>query len=462
MSVDFSDHPMFKAGGFSAPTRFEADIYDCEVEGEIPSDIHGVWYRMACDFRYPPPKNDWPTGFNGDGHVTALYFKDGRVSFKSRYVGTERLHAEAAVRKRLFGVYRNRYTNDPSLSKLKSLTAANTHIYWHGGKLMTLKEDSLPFEIDPHTLEAKGTWDFHGKYTATSMSAHPKIDPVTGEMICYGYQAKGDLTNDIAVYTVAPNGHITREWWLKMPYVGMIHDICLTQKHIILPVVGNVTSMARLKSGEPMWEWDETKPTMVGILPRDGDAKDVRWFKGPNRSTLHFMNAVTHGDRVEMELPVSATRSAPSQIRRWTFDLNSKDDNFGEDPMVIGLGLLPRMDDRFLSMPYQYGYVFTRDATSKRNVYQKFDIRRGVVGTFTAPETTASLQECSFIPRHANAPEGDGYVIGVGANAAEMESEIYIIDAMRMEQGAVATIKLPFRLRGGTHTNWFPASSIPV
>jgi carotenoid cleavage dioxygenase len=201
---------------------------------------------------------------------------------------------------------------------------------------------------------------------------------------------------------------------------------------------------------------------MVGILPRDGDAKDVRWFKGPNRSTLHFMNAVTHGDRVEMELPVSATRSAPSQIRRWTFDLNSKDDNFGEDPMVIGLGLLPRMDDRFLSMPYQYGYVFTRDATSKRNVYQKFDIRRGVVGTFTAPETTASLQECSFIPRHANAPEGDGYVIGVGANAAEMESEIYIIDAMRMEQGAVATIKLPFRLRGGTHTNWFPASSIPV
>lgn len=462
MRVDFSDHPMFKAGGFSAPTRFEADIYDVEVEGEIPSGIHGVWYRMACDYRYPPPKNDWATGFNGDGHVTALFFKDGRARLKSRYVGTERLHAEAAVRRRLFGVYRNRYTNDPSLSKLKSLTAANTHIYWHGGRLFTLKEDSLPFEIDPYTLEAKGSWDFHGKYSAVCMSAHPKIDPVTGEMICYGYQAKGDLTNDIAVYTVAPSGHITKEVWLKMPYVGMIHDICLTQKHIVFPVVGNVTSLARLHAGEPMWEWDITKPTMVGILPRDGEAKDVRWFKGPNRSTLHFMNAVTHGDKVVMELPVGDKPGAPQLVRRWTFDLNSKDDNFGEDPMVISPGLLPRMDDRYLSMPYQYGFVGARDPSGKRNVYNKFDIHKGIVGTWIAPETTGSLQENTFIPRSAKSPEGDGYVIGVGATTAEMESEIYIIDSMRMEQGPVATIKLPFRLRSGTHTNWFPAPQIPV
>jgi carotenoid cleavage dioxygenase len=247
-----------------------------------------------------------------------------------------------------------------------------------------------------------------------------------------------------------------------MPYVGMIHDICLTQKHIVFPVVGNVTSLARLHAGEPMWEWDESKPTMVGILPRDGEAKDVRWFKGPNRSTLHFLNAVSEKDRVVMELPVGDRQGAPQLVRRWTFDLNSKDENFGEDPMVISPGLLPRMDDRYLSLPYQYGFVGARDASGKRNVYNKFDIRKGIVATWTAPETTGSLQENTFIPRSARSPEGDGYVIGVGANTAEMESEIYIIDSMKMEQGPVATIKLPFRLRSGTHTNWFPASQIPV
>ena len=45
-----------------------------------------------------------------------------------------------------------------------------------------LKEDSQAWHVDPHTLETYGVWDFNGKYTAKTMSAHPKIDPVTGEL----------------------------------------------------------------------------------------------------------------------------------------------------------------------------------------------------------------------------------------------------------------------------------------
>lgn len=51
MAVDFRGHPMFPSTGFNAPTRFEADIYDCEVWGRIPSDIEGNFYRMQCDFQ---------------------------------------------------------------------------------------------------------------------------------------------------------------------------------------------------------------------------------------------------------------------------------------------------------------------------------------------------------------------------------------------------------------------------
>ena len=137
------------------------------------------------------------------------------------------------------------------------------------------------------------------------MSAHPKIDPVTGEMIAYGYQAKGDLSDDIAVYTVNPQGHIVNEVWLKSPYLGIIHDIAITQKYILIPVIPRTTSLERLKTGEPMWEWDGDLPTMIGVLPRDGDAKDVRWFKGPSRNTLHFLNASDGGNKITMELPVS-------------------------------------------------------------------------------------------------------------------------------------------------------------
>jgi carotenoid cleavage dioxygenase-like enzyme len=473
MAVDFRGHPMF-APGFNSPTRFEADVYDCEVWGQIPSDIDGTFYRVQCDFQYRPPMNEWPTGFNGDGHVSAFRFANGSVDFKSRYVKTERLMAERRARKRLWGVYRNHFTDDPSVANIDR-GAANTHIYWHGGKMLVLKEDALPYHIDPFSLETLGRWDFHGKWTAASMSAHPKIDPLTGEMIAYSYQAKGDLTDDIAVYTVNPQGHIVKEVWIKSPYLGIIHDIAITQKYVIIPVISRTTSLERLQSGEPMWEWKGDLPTMVGVLPRDGEARDVRWFKGPSRNTLHFLNASDAGDKVTMELPVSDEERSPSHIKRWTFDMSSRsNDTFGEEVISRSNGVLARMDDRYLSLPYRYGFVGHNDperpydtaaggnrAGRVTNCYRRFDLANP-----TGPESTffvgnvQSLQECGFIPRKGSTAESDGYVVGIASNYAEMASELHIVDAQRMEEGAVAVVKLPFRLRGGTHVNWFGADDL--
>jgi carotenoid cleavage dioxygenase-like enzyme len=464
MAVDFRGHPLFPPG-FNSPTRFEADVYDCEVWGEIPSDIEGTFYRMQCDFDYRPPKNEWMTGFNGDGHISRFRFANGSVDYKGRYVRTARLMTERKARKRLFGVYRNPYTDDPSVHNIDR-SAANTHQYWHGGKLFVLKEDSRPWTVDPHTLETLGPWDFHGKYTATTMSAHPKIDPVTGEMIAYGYEAKGILSTDIAVYTVSPKGKITKEVWLKSPYLGIIHDIAITQKHILIPVIARTTSLERLKSGEPMWEWNGSLPTMVGVLPRDGEAKDVRWYKGPSRNTLHFLNATDRGSKITMELPTSSGERDASQIRRWTFDLNSKGDAFQEDVVSTTPGFLPRMDDRFLSLDYQYAYLSSRDASAeskgppRMNVLQRLDVHTGEISQCAA-EPAHGLQEAMFVPRKNAKGEGDGYVMAIASNYESMTSDLLIADAQKMDHGVIATVKLPFRLRSGTHTNWYPQSVLP-
>jgi carotenoid cleavage dioxygenase-like enzyme len=471
MSVDFRGHPMFPRG-FNSPTRFEADVYDCEVWGEIPSDLEGTFFRMQCDFEYRPPQNEWPTGFNGDGHISRFRFKDGSVDYKGRYIKTDRLMAERKARKRLYGVYRNHFTDDPSVKDLDR-SAANTHMYWHGGKLLVLKEDAMPWEVDPHTLETRGKWDFHGKYTATSMSAHPKIDPVTGEMVAYGYQAKGDLTDDIAVYHMNPKGEVTREVWLKSPYIGIIHDIAITQKYVLIPVIARTTSLERLKKGEPMWEWNGDLPTMIGVLPRDGSAKDVRWFKGPARNTLHFLNATDRGNKITMELPTSSGERDPSQIRRWTFDLKSRKDSFQEDVVSNLNGFLPRMDDRFLSLDYRYAFVGSRDpnfpADKTRapamgafttNVVQRLDVRTGEIKQ-TNVEPVISLQETTFAPRKGAKGEGDGYVMAVASNYESMTSDLVILDAQKIEEGVIATVKLPFKLRSGTHGNWYSATELP-
>ena len=468
MAVDFRGHPMFPPG-YNSPTRFEADVYDCEVWGQIPSDLEGHFYRVQCDFVYRPPENEWMTGFNGDGHVSLFRFQNGSVDFRSRFVRTDRLEAEKAVRKRLFGVYRNHYTDDPSVANVDR-AAANTHIYWHGGHMLVYKEDGLPYEIDPYTLETiGGQFNYNGQFKSETCSAHPKVDPVSGEMIAYGYQATGPLSDDVYVYTISPAGEVTREWRFKSPYIGIMHDIAITQKYIIVPVVTRTSSEARLRSGEPMWEWAPDKETMVAVLPREGDAKDIRWFRGPPRNTLHFLNATDDGDRITMELPVSDEERSPSHIKRWIFNMNSRDDRFGEEVVSMANGVLARMDDRYLSLPYRYCFVGNRNterpydtarggnlAGRVTNEYKRVDVHTGKESTFFVGDTQG-LQECMFAPRRKDSPEGDGYLLGIASNYAEMASELVIVDAQRMEEGAVATVKLPFRLRSGTHTNWFSA-----
>ncbi|MEJ0008512.1 MAG: carotenoid oxygenase family protein, partial [Steroidobacteraceae bacterium] len=465
MAVDFRGHPLFPPG-FNSPTRFDADVYDCEVWGQIPTDIRGTFYRMQCDFDYRPPKNEWLTGFNGDGHISRFRFHDGSVDFKGRFIRTARLMAERKERKRLFGVYRNPYTDDPSVAHINR-SAANTHSYWHGGKLFVLKEDSLPYHVDPHTLETLGDWNFHGKYTAQTMSAHPKIDPVTGEMIAYGYEAKGILTKDIAVYTISPAGRVTKQVWLTSPYLGIIHDIAITQKHVIIPVIARTSSLERLKSGEPMWDWDGSLPTMVGILPREGDAKDVRWFKGPSRNTLHFLNATDRGNKVTMELPTSSGERDASQIRRWTFDLDSKSDAFQEEVVSTTPGFLPRMDDRYLSLDYRYAFISSRapaagadPKAAPTQVVQRLDVHTGEIKQ-CAIDGKVALQESCFVPRANSKSEGEGYVMTIASNFDTMSSDMIITDAQHLEDGVIATVKLPFRLRSGTHTNWYPQSVLP-
>ena len=220
-----------------------------------------------------------------------------------------------------------------------------------------------------------------------------------------------------------------------------------------------------------MWEWNGDLPTMVGLLPRDGDASDVRWFEGPARNTLHFLNAMDQGNRVVMDLPVSDTERSPSQIKRWTFDMNSRNDRFGEEVVSTANGVLARMDDRYLSLPYRYGFVGNSDPSlpydaeraggNRRvtNTYRRYDLQSDSESVFYVGDVQ-SLQESGFVPRKGSTEEGYGYIMGVASNYAEMASELHIVDAQRMEEGAVAVVKLPFRLRGGTHVNWFSAAEL--
>src|SRR6185295_11873448 len=219
----------FAPDPFGAPFRTECDIQDCEVDGEIPLDLSGAFYRVGPDFQYPPRVPNIP--FDGEGHVAMFRISKGHADFRTRYVRTQRFKAQREARQSLFGTYRNPHTDDPRVKKVSRGTA-NTNIIFHAGKLLALKEDSPPVVMDPRTLDTLDDYyTFGGKLESLTFTAHPKIDSSSGEMIGFGYEAKGEATDDVAVFSIGRNGKLDWSTWIKVPYVGMLHDFAVTDKH---------------------------------------------------------------------------------------------------------------------------------------------------------------------------------------------------------------------------------------
>lgn len=284
--------------GFNAPSRIEADITDLEVTGAIPPEISGTFYRIQPDHRFAPVYED-DIHFNGDGAVTAIRLHAGHANFKQRYVRTDRYRAETAANRALFGRYRNPYTDNEAVKGVIR-TASNTNVTFWRGMLLAAKEDGPAFAMDPVTLETHGRYDFDGQITAPTMTAHPKIDPDTGEMICFAYEAGGngqDGSCDIAVWTISPDGRKTEEAWYKAPWCGMIHDCGITENWVVLPMTPLKCDVERLKRGGNHWAWDPEEDQLYGVVPRrGGKAEDIRWFKAPNGEAVP-VTSFTHFPR---------------------------------------------------------------------------------------------------------------------------------------------------------------------
>jgi len=481
MTKPFPDTPTF--AGFNAPIRLEGEIFDLEVvEGEIPAALDGTWYRCGADFYFPPLHGD-DVFVNGDGVVSAFEFRDGHVDFRTRFVRTEKFVLERAARKALFGAYRNPFSDDPSVAG-KNRGTANTNIVWHGGRLLALKESARPVEIDPVTLETIGDWDFDARLTSLTMTAHPKFDPATGEMLFYGSAAKGETTPDIAYYAADADGRITKEIWIDPPYASMMHDFGVTKDHVIFLVMPTTSSLERMREGGPIYVWDEDLETYLGVMSRHGDGSDLRWFTGPPRFVFHILNCFSEGALVHIDSAVSEIQSFPffpdkngrpfdperakARITRWTCDLTSNSSGFVERTInPLGCELI-RIDDRIALSDYIYGFIPFHDAGARQagdanagfNSVGRLNVRTGEMEDSFFAGPNASVQEPQFVPRSAQAQEGDGYLLVIVNRLDQNRCDLVILDANSLSGAPVARIKLPVRTRA-IHGNWVARAELP-
>jgi carotenoid cleavage dioxygenase-like enzyme len=471
----FPETPSF--AGYNAPSRVEADIFDLEIHGELPIELNGVWYRMTPDPQYPPKLGD-DIFISGDGMISSFRFENGHCDYKSRYVCTERFLAERKARRGLFGAYRNRFTDEPEVQGLDR-TVANTTPVWHAGKLFATKEDGLPYEIDPITLDTKGRYDWDGKLKTQTVTAHPKVDPKTGELLFFGYEAAGDATRDISFCIADKDGRLISEEWFEAPHAAMIHDFAISEDYVVFPIFPTLTDLDRMKAGGLHWMSDISKDCYVAVIPRKTGVKDIRWFKRPGGQFFHAINARNEGEQVMLDLFVAGMNPFPAipdvsgmpynpQAAgtlpfRWTMDMAGNDDKIDERLIAFAPGDLPRLDERRTGQTYSQTWMgmvdparamrFSGPVGAGFNMVGRLDVNTGEIDAWFGGDDD-TFQEPQFIPTGPG--ETDGYVVVVVEKHTPNLSDVAVFRAGKMAEGPVCVIHLPLRLRGAVHGCWTP------
>ena len=184
-----------------APIPMECDAPFLKVTGELPRELNGTLYRNGPNPQFEAPGAHW---FVGDGMLHAFHLENGRASYRNRWVRTPKWQAEHDAGRALFGGFGRKLPDTPA-NVTQDGGVANTNIIFHAGRLLALEEGHLPTEIEPGTLNRKGYCDYKGGITGP-FTAHPKIDPVTGEMVFFGYNAAGPLTPALSFGSVNASG----------------------------------------------------------------------------------------------------------------------------------------------------------------------------------------------------------------------------------------------------------------
>jgi carotenoid cleavage dioxygenase len=473
MSKPFpADHPFLH--GYFAPLHLEGDATHLPVSGTLPHELDGTLYRIGPNPRFAPRgRYEW---FAGDGMVHEFRLSGGRAAYRNRYVRTPKWQLEDEAGESLSaGTLAPSPLDDPRLAQLRS-TLANTNIVRHGGKLLALEEVHAPYALDAKSLSSLG-YETYGGDLAGPMTAHPKVDPVSGEMIGFVYQSAGFGSRDVRVHVVGADGALRRSERLTAPFASMMHDFAITASRIVLPVLPLTASMERALEGLPAYAWEPELGNHVGIMSRAGGAASLRWFKGEASYVFHVLNAYDSADGkvvadvVRYDVPPGYPRADGSPARgrqhgarlvRWTFDLTGAGDAYTEEPLGDLQVEFPRVDDRYASRQHRHGWFVSGSANtnvgepSERAAIAHVDTQTGHAQLW-APRSGDFAGEPVFVPRSADAKEGDGWILSVVYRGETHRSDLVVLDALGVDRGPVATVHLSHHVPAGFHGNWYPA-----
>ena len=447
--------------GSRAPVQDEVTVLSdqLEVKGSIPPELNGRYVRNTAN-----PQTGWTEHwFIGDGMLHGIELQNGKATwYRNRYVRTPQYHNPGADRLDLA-------LDKATLTFDHSVSAANTHVIGHGGRILALEEGAFPYEVSSE-LETVGPHTFDGVLTA-AFTAHPKFCPETGEMLAFGY---GQVDPLLTYYRVDKDGKMVQKTPITVTGPTMMHDMAATRNHTIfmdLPAIFDFD--LAMKGGMPI-RWSDDYPARFGVMPREGADSDVQWFDVKPGYCFHTLNAFDEGDETvvygmrvpeiwrdssAMDMDAVPDPEASPRLHEWRF--NRATGAVAERYLDDESSEFPRVPDSRQGLGFRYGYSLglaptEGDASAMGGAVFKYDLEKGASKEIHHFPAGHEPGESVFVPAQGGSSEDDGYVMTYVWKPETDTSYLVILDASNIAAEPIAEVHIPRRVVSGFHTSWIP------
>lgn len=475
------DHPYRTGPWRPQTTEWDADDLTV-VEGAIPRDLDGIYLRNTENPLHPAFKTYHP--FDGDGMLHVVGFRDGTAFYRNRFVKTTGFLAENEAGEPLWpGLaepvqFAKRETGWGARGLMKD--ASSTDVIVHRGVALTsFYQCGDLYRVDPRSGNTLGKENWNGAFPSDwGVSAHPKVDSTTGELLFFNYSKQDpylrygvvDANNDLAHYVDIP-----------LPGPRLPHDMAFTENYAILNDFPLFWDPRLLEHQVHLPRFYPDMPSRFAVIPRRGDTADIRWFEADPTFVLHFTNAYEDGDEIVLDgffegapqpLESGAGPSGKweklfrflaldrmeARLHRWR--LNLVTGQVREGPLSESITEFGMINADYLTRDYRYVYAasgkpgwFLFDGLVKHDLRtgseERFDFGDGVYGSETA-----------MAPRVGGAGEDDGYLVTLTTDMNADASYCLVFDAARVSAGPVCKLALPERVSSGTHSTWVAGAEL--
>ena len=132
------------------------------------------------------------------------------------------------------------------------------------------------------------------------MTAHPKLCPITGELLAFSYFS---FEQPFLHYIrVGADGKVKQLEGIELPEMVMMHDFNITENYVIFMDLPLALDLDLLASGIP-FRFKRENQARLGVMPRTGSAKDIRWFEINPCYVFHQVNAWEPVSYTHLTLP---------------------------------------------------------------------------------------------------------------------------------------------------------------